>query len=229
MKGSTTTTTCVLLAIVATTLGAVEGRRNVRGRSTHDDRPKTHVPTSFFDATTSHSSSSSRRRRPGSSNSSTRRREGRDDQVASLGSPPTAKDEYARECMSYLLSPKSIEDGMISQYDLVDMLLTVCRFHGPCLDDDDHAHDLTFDTLDVDLQLSFIEVVCPPIEGKFDCVLDLYGTWLDYGIFGFVIAYDDDDDDDDDDHRSLDDVVRETCVATYPHAVEMGLATSDGE
>jgi hypothetical protein len=238
--GATTTTTCAFFAILAmAALVAAEGVRggDVRGGGSSppprrdEGIPTTRVRTpSIIDVATSRSSSSHRPRR----RSRPRRRgEGRDDLVASsIGSSPiAAKDDYVRECASYLLSPTSIEDGLLSQYDLVDMLLGVCRLRGPCLDDGDDHVDLTFDALSVDLQLSFIEVVCPlDMRNKFDCVLDLYRTWLDYGIFGFVIPYDDDDEEEDDDRRSLDDVVRETCVATYPYAVEMGLlATSEGE
>ncbi|KAL3822455.1 hypothetical protein ACHAXA_006883 [Cyclostephanos tholiformis] len=120
--------------------------------------------------------------------------------------------------MSYLLSPISIEDGIVSQCDLVDMLLYSCRLRGPCSDDDEndrHRDGLSFETLDIDLQLNFIEVICPPMNGKFDCVVDLYEMWLDIGIFGFAANYDD---------HALNDTVRETCLMTYPHAIEMGLA-----
>jgi hypothetical protein len=189
------------LYLTAMAFGVVEGRSLFRGGRTRK------TTTSVVDVLISAPSSSSlRRRRPRSSGR-------REDRAGDAG----LEDGFVRECEVYLLSSEAAVDGIVSQSDYAGMLLSHCRLDGPCPPDDDR--ELTFEMLDVDLQLDFIEGACPaPPLGRFDCILDLYGMWLDGGLFGMPAR-----------EAGVGDAVRDLCVSAYPDAVDAGFARSAGE
>jgi hypothetical protein len=137
------------------------------------------------------------------------RRPGRKDRATSPAAGDSV-DRFVEECEAFLLSPDAAEDGVISQIDFADMLLNNCRIDDICPED----YELMFEQLDVDLQLDFIEGVCPP-RGSFECILDLYKMWLDGGVFGFPA-----------DTADVDILVRSLCVSIYPDAVESGFASA---
>ena len=193
------------LATVA--FAVAEGRRSLLrgGGSTRRTMP-------VMDALLSDPSSSSlRRRRPRSAGS-------RRDQAVDGG---REEDGFVRDCEAYLLSPEAAEDGIVSQSDYAGMLLSHCRLDGLCppSPDDRDRDELTFEMLNAHLQLDFIEGACPlPPRGRFDCVLGLYGMWLDGGVFGMPAR-----------EAGVGDAVRDLCASTYPDAVDAGFARSAGE
>jgi len=196
------TRTFAPLYLAAMAFDVAEGRGLLRGGgSTRRTMPV------IMDVLLADPSSSLRRRRPRSGS--------RRDQAVDAG----REDGFVRECEAYLLSPEAAEDGIVSQSDYAGMLLSHCRLDGPCPPPCDDRDELTFEMLDVDLQLDFIEGACPlPPRGRFDCILDLYGMWLDGGVFGMPAR-----------GAGAGDAVRDLCVSTYPDAVDAGFARSTGE
>ena len=137
----------------------------------------------------------------------------KDIKLASAG-----EEQYVRRCKRYLLSPQSTEDEILSQINYTDMLVDQCRLNDQCL----LPIAVTFDQLDVALQMAFIDGLCPSAtltnDDRFECISNLYEMWLDGGVFGFHA-----------DDPDIGDLVSNMCVSTYPAAVNSGIAKSVGE
>lgn len=79
---------------------------------------------------------------------------------------------FVQECKDTLLSPSTIEDGVLSQLEFADFLFGRCNDEGLC----DDQSGMKFEQLDVKLQLDFILAAC---DGEMaDCIDEL-------GSFGF--------------------------------------------
>eukprot|EP00804_Cyclotella_cryptica_P015296 CCRYP_005407-RB/>CCRYP_005407-RB protein AED:0.31 eAED:0.31 QI:300/1/1/1/1/1/4/241/1227 len=118
---------------------------------------------------------------------------------------------FVDECSSFLLSPDSITDGIVSQNEYASFLLSQCRFEGLCGDET----SLEFEQLDLVLQLKFVSGVCPYFgsEERISCIDDLESMWLGGGEFGFRVS-----------ENRIDSVrkhVEDMCMDTYADVVEM--------
>ena len=111
-----------------------------------------------------------------------------------------------------------MEDGIISQMEFTRFLIHHCIQQGLC----DDRTIITFEELDVGLQLDFILGVCSHEEQemKAQCIRDLEIMWREGDQFGFDVN------DNDMDSLSMD--VGDMCEQAYDHVVEMGLAKTQG-
>ena len=134
----------------------------------------------------------------------------------SLAAPKPTAESFASECSSYLISPEFLADDIISQDDFARFLNHHCIEHGKC----DDSTIISFNELDVPLQLEFIFGVCShdTQAGKAQCIDDLKSMWRGGSQFGFDTKVD-----------HLDLLVNEMCYATYGYVLDMGLAESSGE
>ena len=127
------------------------------------------------------------------------------------------KRTYIQQCQSYLLDNPSItNDGIISQVDFANMLLSQCQQLDMC-----PYKKLKFEQLDINLQLKFINGICYHQDrvDKFNCIKNLNVMWLEGDLFGFELDGDED----------VDTLVYDMCTDTYADAVKMGFARSNGK
>lgn len=129
------------------------------------------------------------------------------------------KSQFVDACSSFLLSPKSIKDGIVSQNEYASFLLSQCRLEGLCDDDT----NLEFQQLDLVLQLKFVRGVCPynGLEEKISCIDDLESMWLEAGEFGFRVSENGID--------ALSNHVEDMCIDTYVDVAKMRLIGTFGE
>ncbi|KAL7539367.1 hypothetical protein ACHAXR_009277, partial [Thalassiosira sp. AJA248-18] len=130
--------------------------------------------------------------------------------------PSPISKRFADECTSYLLSPDFLEDGIISQTEFVRFLIHHCIQKGIC----DDRTIITFEELNVSLQLEFIFGVCSHDTqvGKAQCIDNLKTMWRDGNQFGFDVDADD-----------LGLLVNEMCYMSHGYVLEMGLDYTAGE
>ena len=125
---------------------------------------------------------------------------------------------FVDDCTSYLLSPDTLEDGIISQTEYTQFLARHCIQQDLC----DDGTVVEFEQLDINLQLEFVLGVCnhEDQEGKVQCVTNLEVMWRDNQQFGFDVNNVDMD-------LRID--VLDMCANTYNHVLEMGLTVSQGK
>ena len=124
---------------------------------------------------------------------------------------------YVESCRSYLLAPEIVSDGLVSQIEFAAFLLEHCRSQQLC----QPRFRLTFEQLDVSIQLKFINGICSSgaeISDRFDCILELNSMYVEGNRFGFLTG----------DPR-LDWRVEEMCSESFPDVAAMGLTKSEGE
>lgn len=122
---------------------------------------------------------------------------------------------FVSECTSFLLSPDSLQDGVISQDEYASFLLSQCRMEGLC----GEGTTLGFEQLSIGLQLQFVRGVCPYncLEDRLACIAGLQDMWIDDGEFGFLVS--------ETGLFEVNELVNDMCVDAYSDAVEMGLIT----
>ena len=110
------------------------------------------------------------------------------DSSASSPLPPQQRrreqdDEYVQQCSAFLTSENVVADGIISQDDFVDFMLTQCQAEGVCSEET----TLGFEQLDINVQLKFIMGVCSQEDftDRSNCIYNLHDQWLENEIFGF--------------------------------------------
>jgi len=125
---------------------------------------------------------------------------------------------FVDECSSFLLSPDSIKDGIVSQNEYASFLLSLCRSEDLC----DDETNLEFEQLSLGLQLEFVRGVCPYVglQERISCIDDLMSMWLEGGEFGFRVSEDGID--------AVSRHVKDMCMDTYADAVKLRL-TGIGE
>ncbi|KAL9184095.1 LOW QUALITY PROTEIN: hypothetical protein ACHAXT_002181 [Thalassiosira profunda] len=136
-------------------------------------------------------------------------------------SPPNdaVKDGYVEECQASLLSDDSLEDGLISQAEFADMLFNLCLRNIAC----PHRGavlrgELSFEQLELSLQLDFVNGVCPQKGPKRrECILGLNEMWLEGNEFGLLV--------DEVDGVGLERLVHDMCIATSEDVVSLGFAS----
>jgi len=124
---------------------------------------------------------------------------------------------FVDDCTSYLLSPDTLKDGIISQTEYTQFLAHHCIEQELC---DDETF-IEFEQLDINLQLEFVLGVCNHEDQaeKVQCVTNLEVMWRDNRQFGFDVN--------DNDLLSFD--VMDMCASTYNHVLDMGLTVSQGK
>ncbi len=127
---------------------------------------------------------------------------------------------FADECTSYFLSPSFLEDGILSQIEFTQFITHHCIQNELC----DDAALITFEELDVSLQLEFILGVCSHKErvDKEECIDELRDMWRNGREFGFAV-------DSEVDMQLLTADVRDVCDKSYGYVLEMGFAVTIGE
>ena len=125
---------------------------------------------------------------------------------------------FVDDCTSYLLSPDTLKDGIISQTEYTQFLAHHCIEQELC----DEGTVVEFEQLDINLQLEFVLGVCNHEDqvGKVQCVTNLEVMWRDNQQFGFV---------NDNDMNLLSNDVMDMCANTYNHVLDMGLTVSQGK
>ena len=123
---------------------------------------------------------------------------------------------FVNDCASYLLSSVFLEDGIISQMEFTHFLMHHCMEQGLCGD----RTIITYEELDVSLQIEFILGVCSRVdqEEKVECINELKTMWKSGNLFGFNASVDD-----------LDLLVKDMCYNSYHHVLLMGLTATPGE
>lgn len=129
------------------------------------------------------------------------------------------KSHFVDDCSSFLLSPDSIEDGIVSQNEYASFLLSLCRSEDLC----DDETNLEFEQLNLGLQLEFVRGACPYVglEERISCIDDLESMWLEGGEFGFRVSEDGID--------AVSRHVKDMCMDTYADVVKMRLTGALGE
>ena len=125
---------------------------------------------------------------------------------------------YAQQCSTFLTSQEVIADGIISQDEFTDFMITQCRAEDICAENT----KITFDQLDLDVQLKFIAGICAEEDftEKSNCIYDLHDMWIDSRIFGLRTNGEIDD------VKSL---IHAMCAEVYFDAVKMGFARTTGK
>jgi len=116
-------------------------------------------------------------------------------------------NSFVTECRKTLLSSEFVEDGVISQLEFVLFLLHHCRAEGLCDDD----FEMTFEGLDVRLQLNFMLAACG--EELEDCI----GEPASRNKFGFVVNDED-----------IEASINKICTGPFAYAMLMGITTTSG-
>jgi len=124
---------------------------------------------------------------------------------------------FVDDCTSYLLSPDTLEDGIISQTEYTQFLARHCIQQDLC----DDGTVVEFEQLDINLQLEFVLGVCNHEDQvrKVQCVTNLEVMWRDNQQFGFDVN----------DNDMLSNDVMDMCANTYNHVLDMGLTVSQGK
>ena len=125
--------------------------------------------------------------------------------------------DFTTECTSFLLSPDSVADGIISQTEYSKFLFMRCRSDGLC----GAKEEVDFEQLGLNLQLTFVRGVCPysDVMERISCIQALERMWLDNGLFGYEVR----------NNQGLNEHVEDMCMNSYGDAVEMGLIMSPSE
>jgi hypothetical protein len=130
--------------------------------------------------------------------------------------PIPKSTQFANECMSYLVSPNFLIDGIISQTEFTRFIMHHCIEEGLC----DDTCIITFEELGVSLQLEFILGVCHHDDEreKSKCIQELNTMWRSGNEFGFSSDAD-----------QLDVLVSDLCSKSFGYVLSMGYASTPGE
>jgi len=131
--------------------------------------------------------------------------------------PSTSSSEsFADECASHLLTPEISKDKIVSQTEFASFLLRHCIRAGLC----DDAMDISFEELEVGLQLEFVWGACSnrmanghdEHGGTIECIEGLEAMWRSGEEFGFDAST-----------KNLESRVRDMCWMSFGYVLEMGL------
>lgn len=125
-------------------------------------------------------------------------------------------EHFVTECFSYLLSPELTSDDLISQNDFTEFITHHCIQTEIC----EEGRVITFEELDISLQIAFILGVCSvdDEDSRMSCLDDLRVTWNSGNNFGL-----------DADVEDINMLIWNLCAYSYGHLLEMGLTTSKGD
>ena len=125
--------------------------------------------------------------------------------------------DFTTECTSFLSSPDSVVDGIITQKEYTKFLFMRCRSDGLC----DGEEEADFEQLGLNLQLIFVRGVCPYADAieRISCIQALETMWLDNGLFGYEVG----------NNQDLNKQLEDMCMNAYIDAIEMGLIMSPSE
>ena len=127
-------------------------------------------------------------------------------------------DEYVHQCSTFLTSENVVADGIISQDEFVEFMLLQCRAEDVCPE----KTKLTFEQLDINVQLKFVMGVCSQQDftERSNCIYNLHDQWLESKLFGFSTY---------DENENTQSLIHSMCTEVYVDAVKMGFARTAGK
>ncbi len=127
-------------------------------------------------------------------------------------------NDWVQQCSTFLTSQNVVADGVISQNEFVDFMVTQCHAEDVC----PKKMNLKFEQLDLNVQLKFISGICyhEDFADRSNCIYDLHDQWLENNTFGFKI-------DDEGDHTQS--LIHSMCTEVYIDVVRMGFTRTTGK